>query len=234
MLSSIKHIFFDLDHTLWDFEKNARETLIELYLTHGFDQYTTQTSADFVKSYEIINKKMWSAYEKGEIDKQTLRTKRFNDSLLEIGVPFEKIPQNIWEEYLAICPLKTNLMDGAIESLRYLSLKYKMAIITNGFKEVQRIKIEKSGLSSFFDEMIISEEAGFQKPHTGIFALALNAMNSTAEQSVMIGDNLDTDIRGALDSGMKAIQFNHSGDHLIFYGDKHIEINHLSQLKNLL
>jgi putative hydrolase of the HAD superfamily len=128
--------------------------------------------------------------------------------LLSFGVAPDKIPDGMWQQYLRICPIKTHLMPGAIETLEYMKDKYSLSIITNGFKEVQHFKLKHAGLAPYFNHVIISEETGFQKPHRGIFEHALSLVGGKPEEAMMIGDNLETDIGGAMQSDWEAIWYN--------------------------
>lgn len=207
------HLFFDLDHTLWDFDRNSEEALEDLYERFELEKKGVANRGQFLNRYKQVNAAMWDQYHRGIIDKETLRTERFRETLLSLGVAPRDIPDGMWQEYLRICPLKTNLMPGAIETLDALKDHFTLAIITNGFKEVQYFKLKHAGLSGYFSEVIISEETGFQKPHEGIFNHALERTGAKAHESLMIGDNLDTDIAGALKSEWDAIWYNPTRQH---------------------
>jgi putative hydrolase of the HAD superfamily len=202
-----KCLFFDLDHTLWDFEKNAEESLKDLHNKHALDQRNIGAE-DFVKIYSNINKSMWRLYHMGEIDKEFLRTQRFIQTFLHFGIPEALIPGNLWDEYLALLPQRTNLMPGCIEILDYLHPKYPMTIITNGFKEVQHEKMYNSLLTPYFKHVVISETIGHQKPAKEIFLHALELNNVEAHEVLMIGDNIEADIQGAKNAGIPNVYFN--------------------------
>lgn len=203
-----RHIFFDLDHTLWDFETNATETLGEIYSHFELKNKGIVSVSGFINMYKSINEKMWDDYEKGRISKEYLRTKRYHKTLLSFGIDDKKLSEKIGEFYIAESPKKTNLFPGAVETLGYLGKKYKMHIITNGFVEVQYLKLRNSGLRNYFEKIIISEEVGSNKPEKRIFRHALASAGAKNGESIMVGDNLATDILGAKNSGLDQCFFN--------------------------
>ena len=203
-----KHIFFDLDHTLWDFELNARETLLELYEVYEVNKFHKGTAQDFVSAYEKINYALWQEYEHKRITKEHLRTERFVLAFEEIGINKKYLPDNIWEDYLERCPKKTNLIKDARNVCDYLYPKYVLHLITNGFEKTQNTKVKYSKLDSFFDTLTTSECIGVAKPHPGIYKEALSKANARPEECLMIGDNLINDVLGAIDIGMDAIWYN--------------------------
>lgn len=212
MFTHKKDIFFDLDHTIWDFDKNAEETLQELYFKFNFDNLFQQKTADrFIETYTINNHRVWDLYHHGKIDKPTLRKMRFADTFSELGVDPELFPTSFEEEYLAICPTKTNLFPNAIETLDYLKEKYHLHLISNGFKEACQSKLQHSKLKPYFKTIVISEIFGVNKPDPRIFEYALNNGQATKENAIMIGDNIDADVRGAQNAGLEAIYFNTIG-----------------------
>ncbi|MVZ65454.1 noncanonical pyrimidine nucleotidase, YjjG family [Sphingobacterium sp. DK4209] len=209
MFNDKKHIFFDLDHTIWDFDKNAEETLHELYFKYKFDSlFNIATSDQFIETYTINNHRVWDLYHHGKIDKATLRYLRFADTFTQLGVDPKEFPVDFEEEYLAVCPTKTNLFPHAHETLSYLKNKYSLHLISNGFKEACEKKLENSKLAPYFETIVISEIVGINKPDPRIFEHALQNGQAQPEQAVMIGDNLDADIRGAQNAGIEAIFFN--------------------------
>lgn len=204
-LKHIRHIFFDLDHTLWDFDKNS-EKAFELIFKGIFPQLDI---ARFIAVYAPINQTCWSLYQNNLITHHELRYRRLKESFdaLEMKVSDVLIAQ-ISEEYIEHLPNNNHLFEGCIETLTYLHQKYTLHIITNGFAEVQFKKIRNASLEEFFDTITHSEGAGVKKPHSGIFEFALSAANAQKAHSVMIGDSLEADIQGAMDFGMEAIFFN--------------------------
>ncbi|MDR6737569.1 YjjG family noncanonical pyrimidine nucleotidase [Sphingobacterium sp. 2149] len=204
-----KDIFFDLDHTIWDFDKNAEESLHELYFKYKFDRlFNQESSTRFIETYTINNHRLWGLYHHGKISKPELRTARFADTFTELGVDPELFPEEFELEYLAICPQKTNLFPNAHETLTYLSDRYNLHLISNGFKEACETKLEKSDLRKYFKHIFISEVVGVNKPDPRIFEFAMATAFAQPQLSLMIGDNLDADIRGAVNAGMDAIFFN--------------------------
>lgn len=204
-----KHIFFDLDHTIWDFDKNAEETLHELYFKYKFDRlFNQESSTRFIETYTINNHRLWGLYHHGKITKPELRTARFADTFTQLGVDPKLFPEEFELEYLAVCPQKTNLFPNAHETLAYLGDRYNLHLISNGFKEACETKLEKSDLKKYFKHIFISEVVGINKPDPLIFQFAMTTAFAQPQQSLMIGDNLDADIRGAVNVGMDAIFFN--------------------------
>ncbi|NGM64859.1 YjjG family noncanonical pyrimidine nucleotidase [Sphingobacterium sp. SGR-19] len=207
-----KDIFFDLDHTIWDFDKNAQETLHELYYKYRFDKLIGKTDSDlFIETYTVNNHRLWELYHHGKIDKPTLRRLRFADTFTQLGVEPELFPSAFEVEYLNICPTKTNLFPNAVETLTYLQRKYSLHLISNGFKEACEKKLAHSKLTSYFKTIVISELFGVNKPDRRIFEYALQNGKAERETSIMIGDNLDADVRGAQNAGIDAIFFNAIG-----------------------
>lgn len=203
----IKHIFFDLDHTIWDFDRNAQETLLELYEAYQLKALGLN-SVDFIERYTANNHSLWQQYHLGEITKEKLRQDRFRNTFLELGVKPELIPIEFEEDYVRISPTKTNLFEGAEKVLTYLQNKYDLHIISNGFKETTLTKMDLCGLNPYFTNVIISEDVGINKPDRLIFEHAITKADAKIEESIMIGDSLEADIRGAQNFGMKAIFFN--------------------------
>jgi putative hydrolase of the HAD superfamily len=203
-----KHLFFDLDHTIWDFDKNAEETLHELYQVYELKQLGLSSADLFIEVYTQNNHRLWADYHLGKITKQVLRETRFSKTFTDLGVSPDCIPADFEDEYVRICPTKTNLFPQAHETLSYLDKKYMLHLISNGFKESTETKIERTDLGKYFTTVIISEIAGYNKPDKAIFEYALNGANAKISESLMIGDSIEADIRGAQDFGMKAIYFN--------------------------
>ena len=204
----LRHIFFDLDHTIWDFDKNAEETLHELYHTHSLESLGLACPYTFIETYTRNNHLLWQQYHLGEITKEQLRSTRFSTTFIELGLTRETIPHAFEEDYVRICPTKPNLFPQAHETLSYLQKKYRLHLISNGFKESTELKIQVTGLAKYFDNIIISEVVGVNKPDRAIFEFALNAASAQKEESIMIGDSLEADIRGAINYGIDAIYFN--------------------------
>ena len=205
------HLFFDLDHTIWDFDKNAEETLHELYHTYNLKDLGLHSADRFIETYTLNNHQLWADYHVGKISKQVLRETRFAKTFTDLGVSSEQIPNQFEDDYVTICPTKTNLFPLAHETLTYLKDKYTLHVISNGFKESTEMKINNNGLDIYFENVIISEVVGVNKPDRAIFDHALSLAGADVSESIMIGDSIEADIRGAQDYGMKAIYFNPEG-----------------------
>ncbi|WP_256003141.1 YjjG family noncanonical pyrimidine nucleotidase [Pedobacter deserti] len=224
----IRHIFFDLDHTLWDFDRNARETLSELYASYKLHTLGVECCETFIQTYTENNHKLWADYHLGKISKDTLRSQRFSQTFIQLGIHPDQIPPQFEDDYVRITPTKTNLFAGAEKVLTYLRQKYKLHIISNGFKESTLIKLEVCRLNPYFDNIIISEDAGVNKPDRAIFEFALRNAGAQKQECIMIGDSIEADIRGAQDFGMKAIFFNPANKETP--PDVIWQINHLEEL----
>jgi len=203
-----KHIFFDLDHTIWDFDKNAEETLYELYDIYKLSEIGLPSAALFIETYTRNNHRLWAEYHTGKITKNQLRETRFKTTFLELGVQPDFIPLKFEDDYVSLCPTKTNLFPHAHETLQYLQKKYMLHLISNGFKESSELKIGNTNIGGYFKNVIISEIVGVNKPDPAIFAHALSLAGAEKNESLMIGDSLEADVYGALNFGMDAIYFN--------------------------
>ncbi|MDY0101860.1 MAG: YjjG family noncanonical pyrimidine nucleotidase [Lentimicrobium sp.] len=202
-----RDIFFDLDHTLWDFETNSLETLNEIFDKHALKAAGMPDANTFIEVYHRHNHRLWSDYRRGEILKEDLRINRFKLCLNEFDIHSQPLIEAIANDYVSISPTKTNLFPHTLEVLDYLGAKYRMHIITNGFEEVQFTKLRHSGLMNYFTEVITSEDAGATKPNPAIFGYALKRSGAKAETSIMIGDDEETDIKGAKQAGMDQVLF---------------------------
>ncbi len=227
-----KHIFFDLDHTIWDFDKNAEETLHELYHQYELKVLGLHSPDIFIETYTKNNHALWAAYHLGQITKEELRNTRFSKTFLDLGLTTECIPANFEDDYVIICPTKTNLFPDAHDVLAYLQNNYTLHLISNGFKESTEMKISKTGIKSYFSQIIISEVVGVNKPDKAIFEHALAGADAKKEHSVMIGDSIEADVRGALNFGMDAIYFN--PNKVEAPEDVKMQIHTLAELKDIL
>ncbi len=207
MQKKYKHLFFDLDRTLWDFEKSALEAFREIFEHHGFDKRGWGNYRDFHEKYAKHNFRLWELYRIGSLDKETLRWKRFYLTLLDFGVDDKALAEEIGEEYLDISPRKVNLFPHTMETLACLAPKYHLHLITNGFQEVQEIKVKVSGMDRYFETLITSEKAGVKKPDARIFYYAFDKTGARAQESLMIGDDYPVDIEGARRVGMDQVFF---------------------------
>jgi len=201
------HIFFDLDRTIWDFEKNSEETILELLSDFGLAKHSRFTELEFLNTYKAVNHGLWAAYRSGEISKQELRERRFHQSLLKYRIDEPELALRFNYAYVSRCSTKTNLLPYSKEILEYLSESYVLHIITNGFKEAQHIKLERSGIRPFFKEVIVGDEVGINKPDPRIFHHAFESSTAAPEESIMIGDDYEADILGAKEVGMDQIYF---------------------------
>jgi len=207
-LHNFKHIFLDLDRTLWDFEKNSTAELTYLFTKYQLQQKGISLVDEFIKIYKNINDQCWALYRENKLSKQELRSVRFLKTLDYFGIANDELAENIGLDYIANSPKRTALIEGCLELLDYLTPKYELHIITNGFEEVQHEKLLNSQINSYFNQIITSEAAGCKKPKTEIFNYALKNAGAQRAESVMIGDDLNTDIKGAVDFKMNAIYFN--------------------------
>jgi putative hydrolase of the HAD superfamily len=204
-----KHIFFDLDHTLWDFDTNSRETLLDLYHELALVDMGIGTFDEFHDTYHHYNQIFWDRFRKGFINREELRWKRMWRTLVDFKIADESLARDMSERYLEILPTKKNLFHDTLEILNYLEAKgYPMHLITNGFEKTQHAKMRNSGITHYFREVITSEAAGIMKPNVAIFEYALQKTGAQAHHSVMIGDTLDADILGANNAGMDTVYFN--------------------------
>ena len=202
---SVTDIFFDLDHTLWDFEKNSGLAFNEIFIELNFP-----FSLDvFLKFYNPINHAQWKLYRENKITQEDLRFNRLNKTFEKLNYSASiGLIDKISEQYITYLSTFPHLFEGAIELLEALKSRFRLHIITNGFDKVQQFKIENSGIESFFEFVFTAEKVGFKKPHPEIFIQSLKTVNTTAEASIMIGDSFEADILGALNQGMQAIHFN--------------------------
>lgn len=229
MFSQIKHIFFDLDDTLWDFEKNSSLVLVQLYSEYGLRDKLKVPYEEFHKAYVKMNRRFWQQYNSGEIDKQHLRNHRFNETFKLFSYDNYEENLEITDHYLKRAPHGTLLVEGCHDVLAHLRKKYTLHIITNGFREVQDVKLDGADLRKYFSQVIISEVHGVNKPNEGIFRIAENLSGAGKQECLMIGDNYESDIMGAANAGWKSIHFSSEKAR----GSGHT-ITHLSQLMSIL
>lgn len=205
-----RHLFFDLDHTLWDFEANARTTLSELYDTLELKKRGVNNFEGFHKNYLQHNEKLWERYRNGFIKQDELRVKRMWLALLDFKIADEALAKEMSVQFLDLLPTRTILFPHAIELLKYLQNKnYQLHLITNGFEKTQHSKLKYSGLDMFFNEIITSEGSNSLKPNKEIFDFALEKTKASKEESIMIGDSIEVDIVGAINAGIDQVFVNH-------------------------
>jgi putative hydrolase of the HAD superfamily len=207
-MKEYRHIFFDLDHTIWDFDKNAEETLHELFDIYKLNEIGLPAAEVFIETYTRNNHQLWAEYHTGKITKEALRKTRFKKTFLDLGLHPDLIPLSFEEDYVQLCPTKTNLFPHAHETLQYLQNKYTLHLISNGFKESSELKIDNTNIGGYFQHIIISEIVGVNKPDKAIFEHALNLAAAEKNECLMIGDSLEADVYGALNFGIDAIYFN--------------------------
>jgi putative hydrolase of the HAD superfamily len=230
-MKSYKHIFFDLDHTLWDFETNSKQALAEIFETEKLAEMGI-TLQGFHFKYRPINDRYWARYHNKLATKEQVRLGRFADTLAELGILDEALAERMAKSYIDLSPRMTALFPDAVEVLKYLQSKYALHLITNGFAEVQWIKIENSGLKPFFEHIIISEEVGTQKPDKAIFEILIKRVSSHADECIMIGDNFKTDILGAKNAGIDQVYFNPKNERV--REEVTYVVSALNQLKEIL
>ncbi len=223
-----KHLFFDLDHTLWDFDKNSALTFKKI-----FDINNVEADLDsFLAVYMPINLAYWKLYREEKIDKTNLRFARLKDAFDALNIAIcTRLIYKLSDDYITHLSTFNHLFDGTVAILDYLKPKYTLHIITNGFKEVQHGKLNKSGIAHYFETVTNSEMVGVKKPNSKIFKHALDLAKATADQSLMIGDNLEADILGALNFGIDALCFNYHNEKI---PDNIESVDQLLELKHYL
>ena len=227
MKNRIKHIFFDLDHTLWDFEKNSALAFENVFQKHKINL----SLSSFHELYSEINTAYWKLYREEKVTQEQLRYGRLKDTFDQLYYTVsDALIHEISVDYITVLPHNNFLFDGAIAILDYLKPNYQLHIITNGFEQVQNHIIKNSGMQSYFQTITNSEKAGAKKPNPIIFDCALKIANAQKSESVMIGDCLDADINGALDFGIAAVFFN---PNRIAIDENINQISTLAELKKL-
>jgi putative hydrolase of the HAD superfamily len=211
-MKQIQHVFFDLDHTLWDFEKNS-----DLAFKKVFDKQNITIDLDnFLDVYRPLNHQYWKLYREEKVTKEELRYQRLKRTFDAVNyVITDELIDIIAIEYVDFMPDFNHLFEHTFEILDYLKEKYQLHIITNGFEEIQTKKMQSSNILHYFKEIITSDSVGVKKPNPKVFNFALEVANAKNENSIMIGDNVEADIQGAIDVGMRAIHFNFVGENVI-------------------
>lgn len=207
-----QHLFFDLDHTLWDFDANARHTLQQLHTSMQLQERGVYDFETFYTVYLAHNQRLWDRYRKGLIKQEELRIKRMRFTLLHFKIADEALCKKLSDDFLDLLPTRTLLFPHTKEVLLYLQNKgYGLHMITNGFEKVQHSKLQACGLAVFFGHVITSEGSGSLKPEKEIFEYALQKTGAAAHNSLMIGDTWEVDIVGAMAAGIDAVYVNHTG-----------------------
>ena len=207
-MTNYTHIFFDLDHTLWDFEKNSRTALSDIFEDFIVDKYNIQLTP-FLKVFHDMNAQLWYKLNHGKIDKDYIRNERFKLVFYHFNIQIDQPYSDLLtHRYLATCPYNKQLMPNCIDVLEYLTEKgYRLNIITNGFEEIQDVKLRTSNIDRFFDHVITSGNAMCKKPDPRIFEYALDVSGGTPETSLMIGDDLNADVLGAKRANMDQVHY---------------------------
>ena len=225
MRDFIKHIFFDLDHTLWDFDRNSKLAFERMFEKHGI----SIGLEEFIQVYEPINFNYWKLYRENRISKEELRRKRFSDVFVRFDIHYDKAYLDILATtYIDELPKDNHLLEGVMDLLHYLSERYILHIITNGFHEVQHKKLQNSGITNFFQTVTTSEEVGLKKPHPVIFQKALEKAMAKANESLMVGDTFEADILGAEGVGMHTIYFNYREEEI---PSRYLKVDRLLEMK---
>ncbi|PWJ56945.1 putative hydrolase of the HAD superfamily [Dyadobacter jejuensis] len=228
-----RHLFFDLDHTLWDFERNSAESLDEIYKDWSLHRLGIASSNHFIESFLKINTELWQAFDMGRLEHAEIRKKRFQLVFESLGVTCPDNHQEMGECYLHTLPTKRYLLDGALEVLEHVrKMGYHTHVITNGFNDIQARKIRSAGIHPYFGHVITFENAEAKKPDPKIFNYALALTQAKVETSLMIGDNWVADIQGAQQVGMDTVYYNPAG--LEFDQKPTYDIQHLRELLDIL
>ena len=231
-LKKYKHLFFDLDRTLWDFDATAEVAFERIYDKYNLKSLGIPSAHEFHEVYHPLNEQLWVLYRADQITKDELNRTRFLKPLEHYGIHDVELADHLSEDYVYWSPRIVRLVPGTMELLDYLKPKYHLHLITNGFQEVQHTKLSGSGLEPYFETLTVSEEVGVKKPNPEIFHYALRKANATAEGSLVIGDEMAVDIDGARAAGIDQIFFNPSGE--IVEGERTFEVHSLLEIKEIL
>ncbi|QTE23984.1 YjjG family noncanonical pyrimidine nucleotidase [Polaribacter cellanae] len=225
----IEHVFFDLDHTLWDFDKNSDLTFQKVFKLNNIQVNTTA----FLEVYTPINLKYWKLYREEKVSKEKLRYGRLKETFDAVNYNIsDAMIHKIAIEYIVHLADFNYVFDGTFELLNYLKEKYQLHIITNGFEEIQTKKMINSRINHYFDKIITSESVGVKKPNPRVFKYALETANADIEKSIMIGDNLEADVEGAINIVLKAIHCNFNNSSIT--NPKILTVTSILELKQYL
>ena len=231
-LKKYKHIFFDLDRTLWDFDAAAEVAFERIYEQYNLNSLGIPSAHEFHEVYHPLNERLWELYREDKITKADLNRTRFLKPLEHYGIHDVELADHLSEDYVYWSPRIVRLVPGTMELLEYLKPKYHLHLITNGFEEVQGTKLTLSGMKPYFETLTVSEEVGVKKPNPEIFQYALNKAHATAEESLMIGDEMAVDIDGARAAGIDTVLFNPRGEKI--EGTRTFEVRNLQEIKQIL
>ena len=231
-LKKYKHIFFDLDRTLWDFDAAAEVAFERIYEQYNLKSLGIPSAHEFHEVYHPLNERLWELYREDKITKVDLNRTRFLKPLEHYGIHDVELADHLSEDYVYWSPRIVRLVPGAMELLEYLKPKYHLHLITNGFEEVQDTKLTLSGMKPYFETLTVSEEVGVKKPNPEIFQYALRKAHATAEESLMIGDEMDVDIDGARAAEIDTVLFNPRGEKI--EGTRTFEVRNLLEIKQIL
>lgn len=231
-MKKYKNLFFDLDDTLWAFAENARDTFGEMYELHGYGRFF-HSFAHYYALYEERNRQLWEEYGRGEVTKEELNRQRFSYPLLQVGVPEAEameLSQRFQTDFFQVIPTKQKVMPHAHEVLSELSSRYRLFILSNGFRELQCHKMRSAGLDVYFRKIVLSDDLGLLKPRPELFHFALSATQSQLNESLMVGDSWANDVAGARGVGMDQVFFDPAGSQDLPFTPTY----HISDLKELL
>lgn len=231
MRTKYNHLFFDLDRTLWDFDRNSKEAITELFVKHDMVSRLGVDSEAFLNIYKRKNDSLWDRYRREEVKKDELRALRFYESFQHFGYDDAELGLTFNNEYVVVSSSKTNLVAGAAEMLEYLGSQYQLHVITNGFVEAQNRKLDNCDIRRYFKEVIISDGMGFKKPDKRIFHYAMRLAKAKSADSLMIGDDYGPDVLGAKSVGMDQVFFNRSNQ---LSNEATYTIENLKQMKDFL
>lgn len=224
----ITDVFFDLDHTLWDFDKNSGLAFERVFRKHNIELQLTE----FLREYEPINLVYWKKFREELVTKQELRRGRLSETFAVFKLQYSvEIIDALAVSYIDELPVNNYLFENTFETLDYLFRKYKLHIITNGFEEVQHLKLNNSGIKKYFNTITTSEEVGLKKPHPSVFQTAMTKASAVPQKSIMIGDSFEADIVGANNAGMNTLFFNYRNEVVI---DPCFAVRNLAEIKNYL
>lgn len=231
-MKTYQHLFFDLDHTLWDYDRNVTESLSELYEFYNLQELGIPTFEKFFEAFHHVNFQLWDWYNVGKIDKHNLRKERFPRIFTQAGGNASAIPSEFEEDFMYRTSSKPHVFPYSKEILTYLKERYRIHVITNGFNESQAKKMKSSGLDIFFELIVTSETTGHKKPDPRIFQYAMDQLSTSPKLCLMIGDNPVSDILGAQRAEIDQVFFNPEGKEIDL--NPTFTISHLRELEDLL